>query len=135
MRFAVAVLAVFGGFGVACGEESQERSGPEQFSFEKRQFVQLYCTCGEMETEVQGVDSPCVRSYLGDQSACEEDVLEDYWDELQDGGECLSDAYRTAKECLRDTCNVMLDGCLRVLQNASARCPVEVQEAFMTECN
>jgi hypothetical protein len=135
MRFALGLLALFGGFGAACGEESQERSGPEQFSFEKRQFAQLYCTCGAMETEVQDADSPCVRSYLGDQTACEEDVLEDNWEDLEDGGECLTDAYREGKECLRDTCNVMLDGCLRILQNASARCPTVVQETFMLECN
>lgn len=132
MRFVLALLAVFCGFGVACGEDAAELSGPEEYSKEKRQFAQVFCACAAGETEPQPADSSCVRSYLGRQSACEEDILDERWDELQESGDCLREAIGDAKDCLLMACDV--DACTQVLRTVMDDCPLDAQVAFTEEC-
>jgi len=134
MRSVLALLAVFVGFGVACGDEGgEELSGPERYIQEKTQYFQVFCTCAEGETEVQPASSPCVRGYLGDQTACEEDVLEEQWDDLEGSAECLVAAYEEATECLTEACAVQQ--CLVNFQNDTARCSSEAADAFGEACN
>lgn len=133
MRSVLALLAVFVGLGVACGDEGEELSGPAKYTREKTQYWQVFCTCAAGETEVQPATSPCVREYLNDQSECEEDLLDEEWDDLETSTECLVAAYEAGTACLQRACGV--DRCLTEFGNAIERCPQEAPDAFAATCS
>lgn len=137
MRSVLALLALFVCFGVACGDEGEkaeeELSGAARYAEEKSLYWRIFCTCSAGETEVQPADSPCVLTYLGSQSACEEEVLEEQWDDLAESGECLINVYEEGQECLRESCGVQQ--CLLNIRAASERCPVAARDAFTAACN
>lgn len=132
MRSVLAVVAVFVGFGVACGDEGEELSGAAVYTREKTQYWQVFCTCAAGETEVQPATSPCVRSYLAGQSDCEEELLEEDWGTLGDSAECLTRAYEKGTACLQRACGA--ERCLNELQADTELCDPGAGEAFAAEC-
>lgn len=130
-------FSVLLGLGMACGDDGDGGNGTETegaagFANEKTNFVRVQCTCLAGGGEIVPENNACVRQNLGSDSACEEEVLEERWDELRVGGNCMRDAYIATRECLLDNrCDV--EGCLGVLQNATERCPANVKDA-LSEC-
>jgi hypothetical protein len=133
MRSVLALLALFVASGVACGDEGgEELSGPAKYTQEKTQYWQVFCTCAAGETEVQPASSSCVRMYT-EQGECEEELLEEDWDDLETSAECLVDAYETGTACLQRACGV--DRCLGEFGDAIQRCSQDAPEAFAASCN
>jgi hypothetical protein len=134
-RVLAVVLSGFLGLGVACSDDgggSGEISGGADFAREKVLFVRVQCTCLAGGGDIVPENNPCVRQNVGSDTACEERVLDERWDELEAGGECMRDAYETTRECLLENmCNV--EGCLGILQNETEQCPANVKTA-LAEC-
>lgn len=130
MRSVLALLAVFVGLGVACGDD--EPSGAARYTREQTQYWQVFCTCAAGETEVQPASSPCVQEYL-ERNECEQELLEEQWDDLGTSAECLVAAYEAGTECLQRACGV--DRCLGEFGDATGRCPQAAPEAFAAECD
>jgi hypothetical protein len=136
-RVLVLCFSVLLGLGVACGGDGDgggsgsETEGPAGFANEKVNFVRVQCTCEGGGGAIVPENNACVRRNLGTSSACEEEVLEERWDELERGGDCMREAYLESRECLLENCDI--EGCYGVLQSATERCPANVKEAF-AEC-
>jgi hypothetical protein len=102
------------------------------------------CACqaaddGEPVTEPVAASSPCVAPLVPAQRrACEQEILEDNWDEVRSIGTCRRDGYRDFIACVQDEdtpCD--LEFCYLALSDDLDRCeefPDDIEIELMT-CN
>lgn len=146
------LLGAFGAasvLGLGCGGDDPEPSSPSggiepaDLLAEEVLHARWDCACqaadGEPATEPVAASSPCVAPLVpAARRACEQEILEDNWDEVSSIGTCRRNGYRSFIACVQDedtACD--LEFCYLALSDDLDQCrdfPADVETELMT-CN